>query len=61
MDKEVVLCLYNGKLLSHKNEIGSLTQTWMDLDTVIQSEDQKEKKQNYHILKCVFKPRKWYR
>ena len=55
MDKEVVLCLYNGKLLSHKNEIGSLSQTWMDLDTVIQSEvrSEREKTKLSYINMCI--------
>ena len=44
-DKEVVVHIYNGILLSHKkNKIGSFVETWMDLETVIQSEvSQKEK------------------
>ena len=45
--------IYNGILLSHKkNEIGSFVETWMDVETVIQSEvSQKENK--YHILMHV--------
>ena len=44
-DKEDVVHIYNGILLSHKrNEIGSFVETWMDLETVILSEvSQKEK------------------
>ena len=39
MDKEDVVHIYNGILLSHKkNEIGLFVETWMDLETVIQSE-----------------------
>ena len=39
MDKEDVVHIYNGILLSHKkNEIESFVETWMDLETVIQSE-----------------------
>ena len=55
MAKEVVLCLYNGKLLSLKNEIGSLTETWMNLDTVIQSEvrSEREKIKLSYINMCM--------
>ena len=41
----------NGVLLSHKrNEIGSFVETWMDLETVIQSEVSQKKKNKYCIL-----------
>ena len=44
MDKENVVHIYNGILLSHKKEkIGSFVETCMDLETVRQSEvNQKE-------------------
>ena len=43
--------IYNGILLSHKrNEIGSLVETWMDLETVIQSEVSQKEKNKYRIL-----------
>ena len=39
MDKEDVVHIYNGVLLSHKkNEIGSFVDMWMDLESVIQNE-----------------------
>ena len=39
MDKEDVVHMYNGILLSHKKEkIGSFVQMWKDLESVIQSE-----------------------
>ena len=39
MDKEDVVHIYNGILLSHKkNEIGSFVDMWMDLESVIQNE-----------------------
>ena len=45
MDKEDVVHTYNGKLPAIKrNKIVLFAQTWMDLETVIQSEvSQKEK------------------
>ena len=45
MDKEDVVHIHNVILLSHKKkEIGSFVETWIDLETVIQSEvSQKEK------------------
>ena len=54
MDKEVVVHIYNGILLSHKrNEIGSFVETWMDLETVIQSEVSQNGKNKYRILTHV--------
>ena len=39
MDKEDVVYIYNGILLSHKNEqIMSFTKTWMNLEIIILSE-----------------------
>ena len=41
MDKENVVHIYNGLLLTHKkNEITSFVATWMDLETIILSERQ---------------------
>ena len=43
--------VYNGILLSHKrNEIGSFVETWMDLETVTQSEVSQKEKNKYCIL-----------
>ena len=51
MDKEDVVHIYNGILLSHKrNEIGSFVETWLDLETVIQSEVSQKEKNKYRIL-----------
>ena len=33
-----------------RNEIGSFTETWIDLETVIQSEASQKEKNKYHIL-----------
>ena len=59
MDKEDIVHVYNGILLSHKkNEIELFVVRWMDLETVIHNEVcQKEKNKNrmlthiYGILK----------
>ena len=51
VDKEYVVHIYNGVLLSHeKSGIGSFVEMWMDLETVVQSEvSQKEKKQHKYV------------
>ena len=33
-----------------RNEIGSFVETWMDLETIIQSEVSQKEKNKYHIL-----------
>ena len=39
MDKDDVVYVYNGNLLIHKrNKILPFAETWIDLETVIQSE-----------------------
>ena len=44
MDKEDVVHIYNGILAIKRNEIESFVETWMNFETVIQSEvSQKEK------------------
>ena len=51
LDKEDVVYIYNGILLSHKkNEIMSFVATWMDLESVIQSEVSQKEKNKYHML-----------
>ena len=51
MDKEDVVHIYNGILLSHKEDkIGSFVETWMDLETVIQSAVSQKEKNKYRIL-----------
>ena len=50
MDKEDMVHIYNGILLSQKNETESFVETWMDLKTVIQSEVSQKEKIKYHIL-----------
>ena len=36
-----------------RNEIGSFVETWMDLETVIQSEVIQKEKNKYHILTYI--------
>ena len=36
-----------------RNEIGSFAETWMDLETVIQSEVSQKEKNKYHILMYI--------
>ena len=51
MDKEDVVHIYNGILLSHKKERNWVTvETWMDLETVIQSEVSQKEKNKYRVL-----------
>ena len=50
MDKEDVVHIYNGILVIKRNEIGSFVETWMDIETVIQSEVSQKEKNKYRIL-----------
>ena len=61
MDKEDVVHIYNGILLAMKrNDIGSFIETWMDLETVIQSKSEREKQISYiNAYTCNLE--KWYR
>ena len=51
MDKEYVVHIYNGILLSRKkNELMPFAATWMDLEITIRNEvSQKEKDKHYMI------------
>ena len=50
MDKENVVHIYSGILLSLKKyEIRPFTATWMDLESVIQSEVNQREKEKYRI------------
>ena len=49
MDKEAVIHIYNGILLTHKkNEIMPFAATWMDLEIIILSKSDRER-QSYDI------------
>ena len=51
MDKEVVVHIHYGILLSHKrNASESVVMRWMNLEPVIQSEVSQKEKNKYHIL-----------
>ena len=51
MDKEDVVYILNGILLSHKmNEIMPFAATWMDLEIVILSEVSQAEKDKYHRI-----------
>ena len=54
MDKENVVLIHNGILLSHKkNEIMPFAATWMELETLILSEVTQKEKDKYHMLSLV--------
>ena len=54
MDKEDVVYLYNGILLSHKkNEIMPFAAAWMDLEIIIISEVSQTEKDKYHMISLV--------
>ena len=64
MNKEDVIHIYNGILLSLKmNEFEFILVRQMDLEPVIQSEASQKKKNKYHILTYIYiylESRKWY-
>ena len=49
MDEDVVH-IHNGILAMKRNKNGSFVETWMDLETVIQSEVSQKEKNKYHKL-----------
>ena len=55
MDKEVVVHIYSGILLSHKrNTFESVLIRWMNLEPIIQNEVSQKEKDKYHILMPIF-------
>ena len=53
VDKEVVVHIYNGILLSHKKEIKPFAATWMDLEIIILSEVSQTEKDKYHMISLI--------
>ena len=53
MDKEDVVHIYNGILAIKKEPIVPLAETWIDLETVIQSEVSQKEKNKYHIMLLI--------
>ena len=53
MDKEVVVYIYNGILLSHKKEWHIAT-TCMDLEFIILSEVSQTEKDKYHMISLIW-------
>ena len=54
MDKDDVVHIYNGILLSHKkNEIMQIAATEMDLEIIILSEISQTEKDKYHMISLI--------
>ena len=54
MDKEDVVNIYTGILLSHKrNEIMPFAAIWMDLEIIILSEVSQTEKDKYHMISLI--------
>ena len=54
MDKEDVVRIYSGILLSHKeNKIMPFAAMWMDLEIVILSEVSQTQKDKYHMILLI--------
>ena len=58
MDKEDVVHVYNGILLSHeknknKNKIMLVAATWMQLEIIILSEVSQKEKDKYHMISLI--------
>ena len=55
MDKEVVVRIHNGTLLSHrKDTIELVLMRWMNLEHIIQSEVSQKEKVKYRILTHIY-------
>ena len=54
MDKEDVIHIYNGILLSHKkNEMMPFAATWLQLEMIILSEVNQTEKDKYHVISLI--------
>ena len=55
MDKEDVVYIHNGILLSHqKNEILPFATTWMELEGIMLRETSQSGKDNYHMISLMW-------
>ena len=55
MDKDAVVHIYNGMLLSHKkNTFESVLMRWMNLERITQSEVSHKEKNKYRILMYIY-------
>ena len=55
MDKEVVVHIHNGILLSYKKEhVESVLIKWMNLEPIIQTEVNQKEKDKYYILMHIY-------
>ena len=50
MDKEVVVHIHNGILLSHKKEFKKVLMKWTNIKPIIQNEVNQKEKDKHHIL-----------
>ena len=55
MDKEDVIHIHNGILLSHKKELKIMpfAATWMDLEIIILSEVSQKENDRYHMISLI--------
>ena len=54
MDKEAMVHIYNGILLSHKRHIFMCLMRWMNLEPIIQSEICQKETDKYQILTHIW-------
>ena len=55
MDKEVVVCIHDGILLSYKRDaFESVLMRWINLEPIIQNEASQKEKDKYHILMHIY-------
>ena len=63
MDKEDVVHIYNGILLSHKKEKGIMLSaaTWMQLEIIILSKASQKEKDKYHMISLICGSKIWHK